>query len=318
MSNKFDGSGDNLQPDVQREAPFAESPSAGPTAVRCSCGADVSPEGVARGSCTVCGRFLVGNGAALVHGLRSAKLAKKIDAYRVDLVEQLFKERGGREALAVAERIAIENYALVCAQHKTIEARLDHDGLFTATGRRRSAFDMLKQISETIDRLRAELPPIATRPATPATDYDALSTKQLADLLAAHAVEAQRAADEEARGRAAIAAAVARVDAGDRPAADTTPDVEPAPAIVESCLFCGLPAARCATIRDDPRWLDTHLERADVTEHLARQRAVRLKWLGSGGVARDGSGITRGSATPEEDPFDVMLESLRREKRFGR
>ena len=140
-----------------------------PSLVFCAnCRANVDPAG--RGLCPVCGRFLPDNTVSVVTGLRSKKLAKVVDAYRVDLIEQLFAERGGRDALDVVSRIAIENYALVCAQHKTIEARLDQDGLFTQTGRRRSAFDMLKGISETIDRLRAELPPILTRPPNVLSD----------------------------------------------------------------------------------------------------------------------------------------------------
>jgi len=131
------------------------------------CGVDVVPAG--RGLCPTCGRFLPDNSVALGLGLRSKKLAKVVDAYRVELIEQLFAERGGRGALDVVSRISIENYALVCAQHKTIEARLDQDGLFTQTGRRRSAFDMLKSISETIDRLRAELPPVTAGATTRAT-----------------------------------------------------------------------------------------------------------------------------------------------------
>jgi hypothetical protein len=130
------------------------------------------------GHCPGCGRFAPGHTDSLVHGLRSKRLAKVVDAYRVDLIEQLFRERGGRDALDVVSRIAIENYALVCAQHKTIEARLDQDGLFTQTGRRRSAFDMLKAISETIDRLREALPPTLTSPQA-STDYVAMDTDQL-------------------------------------------------------------------------------------------------------------------------------------------
>ena len=138
-------------------------PDVAPSCARC--GAQV-PEGMGR--CPQCGVFQKANVESVVHGLRSKRLAKIVDQYRVDLIEQLFAERGGRDALDVVSRIAIENYALVCAQHKTIEARLDQDGLFTQTGRRRSAFDMLKGISETIDRLRAELPPTLKAQAGPA------------------------------------------------------------------------------------------------------------------------------------------------------
>jgi hypothetical protein len=52
--------------------------------------------------------------------------------------------------------------------------------LFRQTDRRRSAFDMLKAISETLDRLRAELPPPITRTAT---NYDSLTEDQLIEQL---------------------------------------------------------------------------------------------------------------------------------------
>lgn len=187
MSSEFDDIAAGLQRESQPSAPSAEPPALGAEPVRgaeapnpapganeandgppgppaplpCArCGAPV-PEGAGR--CPGCGTFQKANVESVVHGLRSKRLAKIVDAYRVDLIEQLFAERGGREVLDVISRIAIENYALVCAQHKTIEARLDQDGLFTQTGRRRNAFDMLKGISETIDRLRAALPPPITR-----------------------------------------------------------------------------------------------------------------------------------------------------------
>jgi hypothetical protein len=209
MSSKFEDSDASLATELQRAAPIGEGPTFGPEPLRepvapnplppapeapigqpganvpgspapepgavwcANCRASVEASG--RGLCPVCGRFLPANTISLTHGLRSDRLAKKIDAYRVDLIEQLFAERGGRAALSVAGRIAIENYALVCAQHKTIEARLDQDGLFTQTGRRRSAFDMLKTISETIDRLRAALPPIVAPTTTDLTDLTNLT-----------------------------------------------------------------------------------------------------------------------------------------------
>ena len=159
------------------EPPTAEPRGSAPASggVRCAqCEADVVP--TTPNHCPQCGGWVFDNTGSLVHGLRSKRLARVVDAYRVDLIAQLFAERGGRDALDVVGRIAIENFALVCAQHKTIEARLDQDGLFTQTGRRRSAFDMLKSISETIDRLRAELPPPIARESTA---ISLLSTEQL-------------------------------------------------------------------------------------------------------------------------------------------
>jgi hypothetical protein len=187
MSKEFEDSGADLQQDLQPPAPSGESTAAGAAAARVAptaleaasplpspdeaptaepgapCPGCSTPVPPGAGRCPNCGRFQPDNTESLVHGLRSKKLAKVVDAYRVELIDQLFAERGGKGALHVVQRIAIENYALVCAQFKTIEARLDQDGLFTQTGRRRSAFDMLKGISETIDRLSAELPPPTTQ-----------------------------------------------------------------------------------------------------------------------------------------------------------
>jgi hypothetical protein len=197
MSNEIADSGQPLVTDSQPEAPNAQIPAPGPGSARVpttaqdpACGPpggeegppvpDEGPPGPAVGvwcaqcaanvvpavpdHCPVCGGWVFGNDGHVSHGLRSKKLAKQVDAYRVDLIEQMFAERGGRERLGVVGRIQIENFALLCAQAKTIETRLDQDGLFTQTGRKRSAFDMLKSISETIDRLRSELPPPIARP----------------------------------------------------------------------------------------------------------------------------------------------------------
>jgi hypothetical protein len=174
------------QPEAANAPASAATPDTGqpgaPQPALCPrCGAHV-PEGAGR--CPGCGIFQKENVESVVHGLRSKKLAKIVDQYRVDLIAQLFAERGGAGALDTVSRIAIENYALVCAQHKTIEARLDQDGLFTQTGRRRNAFDMLKGISETIDRLRAQLPPIlSTHHSHSAATLVGLTREQLREKL---------------------------------------------------------------------------------------------------------------------------------------
>lgn len=131
--------------------------------------------------CPVCGGWVVDNAGHLVLGLRSKKLSKEADGYGAALLDEIFRERGGREALDVVSRIACENYVFLCKQQRTIEERLDRDTLFTATGRKRSAFDMAKSVAETIDRLRAELPPPIARP----TQEAAIAAMPEADLRAA-------------------------------------------------------------------------------------------------------------------------------------
>ncbi|MEQ1761277.1 MAG: hypothetical protein ABL986_23455 [Vicinamibacterales bacterium] len=220
--------------------------------------------------CPVCGGWVFDNTGSLVHGLRSKKLAKIVDAYRVDLIDSLFAERGGRDALDVVSRIAIENYGLVCAQHKTIEARLDQDGLFTQQGRRRSAFDMLKSISETIDRLRAALPPILTRSsALPGVAAMPVSALELArDLL--RRLKAGETLSDFDRGRLDVLRAAMRDEVRlppDEPARPTY-RTEAGPTIVEpastsqpvssrahrepgtTCSYCNQSPDACAALQE--------------------------------------------------------------------
>jgi hypothetical protein len=179
------------------------------------------------------------NGAATTHGLRSKKLAKVVDEYRVALVNQLMEERGGRDALDVVSRIAIETYALNCAQAKTIEARLDQDGLFTQTGRRRSAFDMLRSVTETIDRLKNALPPVVVHPSEARVDLDNASRSELIARTSAALRELLQEEDEERRSDA-ITARDAGLDV--QSSAESTEEAlasTPAPAPQpDRCIYC--------------------------------------------------------------------------------
>ena len=226
----------------------------------------------------ICGRFLPANTVALIHGMRSDRLAKKVDAYRVALIDQLFAERGGRDAVDVAGRIAIENYALVSAQHKTIEERLDHDGLFTQTGRRRSAFDMLRSISETIERLRAQLPPIATRDGLDLSDA---TTEQLIERTATILRTLLEQRDAEARVAEARAAAFQDValapsvqdSTGSSPSRAPTSALEP-----QRCPYCHQPPASVqhhaydVLHLDDPEQIKRRADRAtaEMAESISR------------------------------------------------
>ena len=314
MSKEFEGPWPGLQQKLQPAAPFDDSPAFGQDAPRvappapepanqppgvneapvdqpgapepgsgatrwCSnCQAAVDPAG--KGLCPVCGRFLKNNEVALVSGLRSKKLAKVVDAYRVDLIEQLFAERGGRAALDVVSRIAIENYALVCAQHKTIEARLDQDGLFTQTGRRRSAFDMLKAISETIDRLASELPPVVRTASTP-TDLSDLTVDQLIDRVTTTLRMLLDMRDEQRKGQAFIAGAVEALgdsegylvlESGDLGYDEQEAARVPAPAPI--CAYgCGT-LTRCAELKERAidAWRALHFKDPEEVERRTRKR----------------------------------------------
>lgn len=260
---------------LTEKKPAPESEATGSGLAPCSgCGSTLPADAGGLCSTPTCRRFRPGNEAAVVLGLRSKKLAKIVDAYRVDLIDQLFAERGGRDALSVVSRIAIENYALVCAQAKTIEERLDKDGLFTATGRRRSAFDMLKAISETIDRLRAALPPPITRSDNNATNQMPMSALEAArDLL--ERVTAGETLSEREQGHLDVLLAAThgkvllppdpvdvpdvstyRTDAGRtivEPASTSPPvsepeAIKPAPE-PETCKYCHKSPAACAGLK---------------------------------------------------------------------
>jgi hypothetical protein len=231
------------------------------------CQTAVDPKG--RGLCPVCGRFLPANTVSLVTGLRSKKLAKIVDAYRVDLIEQLFAERGGRGALDVVSRIAIENFALVCAQHKTIETRLDQDGLFTQTGRRRSAFDMLKGISETIDRLRTELPPILTRPTPTSADYSAMTDDQVV----AHAERVLEMARLVARAREPEPL-LTTPDGIYAPTMEVPEPPSSAVAPEPLCSYCHQSITRCAEIKTTRLDAWQALHHNDPSEIERREKAA--------------------------------------------
>jgi hypothetical protein len=226
--------------------------------------------------CPECGGWVSDNTASVVHGLRSKNLAKVVDAYRVGLIDQLFAERGGRDALDVVSRIAIENYALVCAQHKTIEARLDKDGLFTQTGRRRSAFDMLKAISETIDRLRAQLPPPLTSASLP-TGYSDLSDDALIDKLSAMLEHLLDLRDHRLTPNTHRNAYSAPPESGDEASvAASIPAPEPEP---ERCAYCSQTVTRCAEIRTtrESAWRALHHSDPQERQRRAEDEADQLE-----------------------------------------
>ena len=273
----------------------------GPATSFCSnCRTDVVPGG--RGHCPACGRFVPENSGALATGLRSKRLAKGVDTYRRDLLDQLFEERGGRDALDVVSRISIENYALVCGQARIIEARLDQDGLFTQTGRRRSAFDMLKGISETIERLRAELPPVVSRPPmTAALDNMPASALRLASALLARQVNGATLTERELGQLDVLSAAMrgrVSLPPDEREPSDKPPHIDAAPVIESNatadmaelpkgerptCQFCQQSLDSCSVMRVTQlaTWQTLHLNHPDeITRHRKETTAVMMHQLG--------------------------------------
>ena len=84
--------------------------------------------------CKHCGRvhgnhFVIGcPGPRLTHGQRSAILAAKAEPIRVEMLNKLLAERGGRGAVDTITRVRLENYSFVYAHLKVAEANLDRLG----------------------------------------------------------------------------------------------------------------------------------------------------------------------------------------------
>ncbi len=278
-----------------------ESPPGPAVGVWCAqCAANVVP--TTPDHCPRCGRWLVDNSGHLTHGLKSKRLAREHDGYRVNLIEQLFAERGGREALDIVSRIAIESYALQCKNLKTVETRLDADGLFTQAGRRRSAVDLAKSISETIARCASELPPPIARP----TQEAAIAAMPASSLhLAKRLLERQVAGEvltafEEGQlsvlnaamnGLVTLApdpADVPVVPANARGEQSPEPDsidpiTPPKPSPVATCEYCGQPISVCAEVRASRPdvWPALHWNHPDeVTRRNAAATATMMAQIG--------------------------------------
>lgn len=287
--DKAQGEASGPPPEVTTPPRDAEPRAADePTRVFCSfCQKEVEPAG--RGTCPTCGRFLPDHTVSLGHGLRSKKLAKAVDAYRTGLLNQLFAERGGRDQLDVVGRIACEQYALVCASAKTIEKRLDEDGLFTKTGRRRSAFDMLKSISETIDKLREKLPPVTVHPTQTTEDYSSLTDEQLHERLVAlvldsaarleakrSGTELVRQAAEALKGEPDIEDWLDIEDDDPQPALTVRPASRPEQEEQEptaACHYCRRPSAACQTLKTEREdlWRAIHALHPDEVKRRTQE-----------------------------------------------
>ncbi|HXG72594.1 MAG TPA: hypothetical protein VNJ04_18475 [Gemmatimonadaceae bacterium] len=221
------------------------------------------------------------------HGLRSKKYEKKLGAIRAELLDQILADCGGSDHLTTVERITCEGYARVAAQAQFLEARLDEDGLVTTKGARRAAFDMLRGLTDTLTKLRADLPPRAARPLAEAGDYGEMSLDELVAVLDRKLSEekGQRARIAAANADAAQLTAARQSAVGSAERVTTRPD-EPialaAASPVETarerrCGFCRGLALDCAAVRDEPAWLAAHAERDDVAAHLARQAHLRCQ-----------------------------------------
>jgi hypothetical protein len=212
----------------------------GTETVRCSCGADVSPEGVARGSCNVCGRFLPGNDAAVIHAGRAQLTAADYSA-RDALMNRLLAERGGRGVLDIVAQLRIEDYATAQIQLGKVTKRLEQLGAVSTAGNKRSSLvDTYNTFSARVERLAAELPPVVNAAPVVTTDLDTLTDDQLIEkttTILRHLLDLQAARREGEQLRTARERA--DVDKGPLQAGGFNADApaEPPPAPV--CEFCG-------------------------------------------------------------------------------
>lgn len=166
--------------DPPSEEPFEGPEPSGPATVRCSCGVDVSPEGMARGSCNSCGRFLPGNELALKHGLRR-EMTREQDRRRDAIADELFVERGGCDAVDVLTRHYILEFATLSVQFEDANSYLSEFGTRTAVGRERAAARQARDIAARRARVGALLASTSPTPRTPTVQpgFDTLSPDEL-------------------------------------------------------------------------------------------------------------------------------------------
>ena len=126
-----------------------------PLTLRCPrCGAEVPADA---GKCPKCGRFLPGNSVAVTLGLRRARFTPVETGHRDELEEQLFAERGGREAVDTITRYQIQEYAELTIHIDRIDAYLGELGTLTKAGRQPAALKTRLDISARRDQIAARI-----------------------------------------------------------------------------------------------------------------------------------------------------------------
>jgi hypothetical protein len=127
-----------------------------------NCDMEVPPQG--KGHCPLCGCFLQSNLVGFVHGGRQ-KLTPAEDTSRQDLLDQLYAEHGGREAIPLYKQFLLQDLATAVVQRDKVGKRFVEVGALTAGGARRAVLDVWVTLSARVERLSADIgPPLSNRP----------------------------------------------------------------------------------------------------------------------------------------------------------
>jgi hypothetical protein len=324
-------------PEVPRE-PESEPLPGAPLPVPCStCGSTEPPDAIGLCPVKTCRCTRVGNRLAVIHDGRSKLTRADFDA-RDALMDRLYVERGGREALDIVSQLRIEDYATAAIQLGKVTRRLEDLGAVSTAGNKRTSLvDTYNTFSARAERLAAELPPLITRAPTTHAGVEQMPTSalELVQEILKRKIAGETLSDFE-QGQLAVLRGAMRgqvalppdpppltIDLPVVPALPVVPINVPAPVSAaplvqatrtplapERCPYCGGSASDCAAISDDPRWLAEHLARADVKRHLDAQAALHTKLGWDASTRRDP--ITSGIRTADDDPTSIMMRQIGR------
>ena len=217
-----------------------------PTVVPCkACGPNEPPD--EGGLCPVkaCRCFRASNTVALVHGARRKFTASMIER-RDTHAAALFAERGGRSALDVITQLNVIEFADLTVQYEDVTAYLMDAGTLTQAGRERAAVKHALDISARREKIGALLHVQA--PAVPSTpvNYDDMTEDQLLERMTTVLRSLLETRDEQRKGEAHVAQAVAEhqaagegyivLDPGDPGYEEQEALATPAPEVV--CPYC--------------------------------------------------------------------------------
>jgi hypothetical protein len=194
------------------------------------------------GLCSVptCRSFRAGNSLASVHDGRAKFSPADLDA-RDALMERLFAERGGRNALDVVSQLRIEDFATASIQLAKVHRRLEIRGAVSAAGNARASLvSTYTTFSARVERLAQELPPIVRTSASrslgpqPSLSEIADRAQALIDSIRAMAT----VAPEPEMQAAVMSKPVARAPKTEEKTAPAPVVPEP-PAPKPLCFYCG-------------------------------------------------------------------------------
>jgi len=245
---------------------------------------------VGKGNCPVCGKFQPNNDAAVTHGLRRGRFTPVETTLRDELMEQLFTERGGRDAVDIIARYLVQEYAELTVHINRVDTYLGELGTLTKAGRQPAALKVRLDLGARRDQVAAKIrndapSGLGTSPNAPGLDSMPTPALELAQELLSRLSRGEVLTERE-QGQLDVlrGAMYGRVllppedgyrvpepgDADYREAAEPTSEARP-PAAVE---------APQPAVPEDIRRILEYSSEAEVERRRAEATAVMLKQLG--------------------------------------